>query len=270
MGPGAIPGPSRPGREQIPAVGLALSGTPSVDSIVPTRSPLRPTKGGSRMLSTRTQRLARRAVILAATLGAVLGLAGTAVAAVPLTTVSTDPYTNTTSYHETQLEPDTYASGSTIMSVFQTGRFNNGGASNVGWATSTDNGATWTNGFLPGTTVFATPPGPWARISDPSVAYDPKHNVWLIATLAIDSNARGAGVIVNRSTDGGLTWQNPVTVVTTTGFADKSWIVCDTASTSPNYGNCYVEWDDNGLGNRVQMNTSTDGGVTWGARKTPS
>jgi len=30
MGPGAIPGPSRPGREQIPAVGLALSGTPSV------------------------------------------------------------------------------------------------------------------------------------------------------------------------------------------------------------------------------------------------
>src|SRR5437870_8510904 len=177
-------------------------------------------------------RLTLRAVLAAAAALAVsTSVAG---AAATLVRLSTDPYTNTSSQHKTEVEPDSFAFGSTMVTTFQVGRFTDGGASNVGWATSTDNGATWTNGFLPGTTVFATPPGPWARISDPSVAYDPKHNVWLIATLAIDSNARGAGVIVNRSTDGGLTWQNPVTVVTTTGFADKSWIVCDTASTSPN------------------------------------
>src|SRR2546427_8335066 len=113
--------------------------------------PLRPTKGGTQVVSVRTQRFGRRAVVLAVALGAVLGLAGTAIAALPLTTVSTDPYTNTVkAFHQTQVEPDTFSSGSTIMSVFQSGRFTDGGASNIGYATSTNNGQTWTNGFLPG------------------------------------------------------------------------------------------------------------------------
>jgi hypothetical protein len=29
-------------------------------------------------------------------------------------------------------------------------------------------------------------------------------------------------------------------------------------------GNCYVERDEYGKGNRIKMNTSTDGGLTWG------
>ncbi len=222
------------------------------------------------MVSVRTQRLARRAVIVAVTLGAVLGLAGTAFAAVPLTTVSTDPYTNTSSFHQTQLEPDTYASGSTIMSVFQSGRFSDGGASNIGYATSTNNGATWTNGFLPGTTVFATPAGPWARISDPSVAFDPKHNVWLVAGLAIDNSVTGKATIVNRSTDGGLTFSNPVTASVPCGFCDKDWIACDQTATSPFFGNCYVEWDDAGASNKLHMAFSTDGGLTWSQSGVPS
>src|SRR4029077_7969105 len=28
------------------------------------------------------------------------------------------------------------------------------------------------------------------------------------------------------------------------------------------------EWDDNGAGNRMEMSTSTDGGLTWGTAKT--
>lgn len=39
---------------------------------------------------------------------------------------------------------------------------------------------------------------------------------------------------------------------------------CDNTATSPFYGNCYTEWDDNGAGNRLEMSTSTDGGLTWG------
>jgi hypothetical protein len=219
--------------------------------------------------STRMQRLARRAVVVTVTLGAVLGLAGMAFAAVPLTTVSTDPYTNTSSFHQTQLEPDTYSSGSTIMSVFQTGRFSDGGASNIGYATSTNGGQTWTNGFLPGTTVYATPAGPWARISDPSVAFDPKHNVWLVTGLAIDASATGKAAIVNRSTDGGLTFSNPVTVSVPCGFCDKEWIACDQTATSPFFGNCYVEWDDAGAGNKLHMAFSTDGGQTWSQSGVP-
>lgn len=188
------------------------------------------------------------------------------------TQLSSDPYTNTTSQHQTEVEPDNYASGSTIVNVFQVGRFANGGASNNGWATSTDNGKTWQHGFFPGTTVYATPKGIYARISDPAVVYDAKDNTWLASGLAIlneGGSPIGAAVLVNRSTDGGLTWSNPVTVVKApTGvFLDKDWIVCDDSSTSSFYGHCYVEWDIASKGDLLQMSTSTNGGKTWGAGK---
>jgi hypothetical protein len=181
-----------------------------------------------------------------------------------------DKYRNTTSQHSTQVEPDSFAYGQTIVVAAQTGRFLDGGGSNVAWATSTDGGFTWTKGNLPGTTVFATPPGPYARVSDPAVAYDPEHDVWMISTLGIDSSVSGEAVLTSRSTDGGLTWSNPVVVDSTTStFFDKNWIVCDTWATSPHYGNCYTEWDDNGLGNQMMMSTSTDGGLTWGPTISP-
>jgi hypothetical protein len=198
---------------------------------------------------------------------AVLGLTGSALATtqVSLTRVSKDPYTNTSSYHKTQVEPDTFSFGSTIVGVFQTGRFTDGGSSNIGWATSTDNGATWTHGFMPKTTVYASPPGPWDRISDPAVTYDPKHDVWMAEGLSL-TGTTGEDVLVNRSTDGGLTWQNPVTAAHNPGtFFDKSWISCDTWAASPNYGNCYVEYDDAGAGDVMKMVRSTDGGQTWSA-----
>lgn len=183
--------------------------------------------------------------------------------------LSQDPYTNgPPSEHKTQVEPDTFFYGSTIVSAFQSGRFFGGGASNIGWATSTDDGATWHNGFLPGTTPYATPPGPYARLSDPVVSFDAKHNTWLIASLALNMGARGIAIIVNQSTDGGLAWSNPVAVASTqTSALDKDWVVCDNTSTSKFYGNCYVEWDDFGNLSLMQMSTSFDGGTTWGAAK---
>ncbi len=216
-------------------------------------------------------------VISALTLSLLFVLSSTifAFANVALTRLSTDPYTNSTSQHKTEVEPDTYSFGTTIISAFQVGRFNNGGASNIGFATSTDGGATWTNGFLGGTTTFATPPGTFDRVSDPSVAYDPKANVWLISYLGLvgahpNVAPTSPAVLVSRSTDGGLTWlTTPVQVNSAGGTQnqDKNWTVCDVTSTSPHYGNCYTEWDDNGNGNLVQMSTSTDGGATWGTRK---
>jgi hypothetical protein len=193
-------------------------------------------------------------------------------AAVSIVQISSDPYTNTTSQHQTQVEPDTFSFGSTIVSAFQSGRFTDGGSSNIGWATSTNSGSSWTNGFLPGITQIVNPANPYNRVSDPTVAYDAKHNVWLIASLAISTSTGsvvGAAVIVNRSTDGGLTWGNPVTVKRASGSAnlDKDWIVCDDTSTSPFYGHCYTEWDNNGAGNRIQMSTSTNGGTSWGTSK---
>jgi hypothetical protein len=211
------------------------------------------------------RRVRRSVIVLLAAGSAALGAPGTAFANVPITQVSKDPFTNTSAYHKTQVEPDTFAWGDTIVGVFQTGRFSNGGADDTGWATSTDKGQTWTTGMLPGTTVFATPAGTWARISDPSVAYDPKHDVWLAGGLAIDATVTGKAVLVNRSTDGGLTWKNPVTVSEGTGsdFYDKDWVACDTWAKSPHYGNCYAQWDLASAGDRMRMSTSTDGGKTW-------
>ena len=120
--------------------------------------------------------------------------------------------------------------------------------------------------------MYATPPGTWARISDPAVAYDAKHNVWMANGLGIDAGAVGKAILVNRSTDGGLTWANPVNVSTGGGnsFYDKNWIGCDNTATSPNYGNCYIEWDDAFQGNQLRMSRSTDGGLTWSSSTTPS
>ena len=183
--------------------------------------------------------------------------------------VSTDPYTNSTSQHQTEVEPDSYSNGSTIVAATQVGRFTDGGASNIGWATSTDNGTTWKNGFLPDTTVYATPPGSYDRLSDPAVVYDAAHQHWIISSLAI-SNANGSpvgvAVIVSISSDGGLTWNPPVVVANAnSGFFDKDWIVCDNTSASQFYGHCYVEWDIASSNDTVQMSTSNDGGSSWSA-----
>lgn len=183
--------------------------------------------------------------------------------------ISSDPYTNPDSQHQTQVEPDNFAFGNTVVAAFQTGRYFDGGASNNGWATSTNGGNNYTIGFLPGTTPFSTPPGPYDRVSDPAVAYDARHDVWMIASLAIGSNTNS--VIVNRSTNGGTAWGNPVVVSTSAfNFYDKEWIACDNFPASPYYGHCYVTWDDANLGLTMYVSTSTDGGLTWGPKLSPS
>src|SRR2546428_9227739 len=102
-----------------------------------------------------------------------------------LVLLSTDPYTNPTSQHQTEVQPDTFAFGNTVVSSFQVGRFFDGGASNIGFATSTDGGNSFAKGFLPGTTPFSTPAGIYARVSDASVAFDAHHAVWIISYLGI-------------------------------------------------------------------------------------
>ncbi|HEX9131081.1 MAG TPA: hypothetical protein VF844_02190, partial [Ktedonobacteraceae bacterium] len=38
-------------------------------------------------------------------------------AAVPIVQISSDPYTNTSSQHQTEVEPDTFSFGSTLVSA---------------------------------------------------------------------------------------------------------------------------------------------------------
>jgi hypothetical protein len=185
---------------------------------------------------------------------------------VSLTQMSSDPFTVGPGQHATEVEPHMLANGSTLVASFQTGRIVNGGGTAIGWATSTDGGSTWAHGFLPGLTT-GNGGGPYNAASDPAVAYDAKHDVWIIATLPISNNSTTPAVVVSRSTDGGFTWDNPVNVGPKVNSSDKNWIVCDSTSTSPFYGNCYVDWDNPDTGDGILMSTSTDGGLTWGAAK---
>src|SRR5712692_465919 len=206
----------------------------------------------------------RRVMTIVLSLMLAISLPLIAFASATLSQLSSDPYTNTTSQHQTEVEPDTFSAGSTIVSAFQVGRFFDGGASNIGFATSTNGGKSWTQGFLPGTTVFATPAGVYARASDPTVAFDAKDGVWLISYLGLRNPFPPVDVLVSRSSDG-LTWSAPVVVNNVGHFLDKNWTACDDTANSPFYGNCYTEFDDNTLGDLIQMSTSTDGGQTWGA-----
>ncbi|HTZ98365.1 MAG TPA: sialidase family protein [Terriglobales bacterium] len=189
-------------------------------------------------------------------------LAAQAQAQKGLVQISSDPFKNTTSQHATEVEPDTYAFGSTFVAAFQTGRIFDGGGADLGFATSTNGGATWTHGFLPGITTFYKG-GKYTAISDPSVTYDAAHGKWLITGIAI-IDGTGVGVTASSSSDG-LTWNNPVSVHQTNGFDDKDWVTCDSTASSPFYGHCYAEWDAAADGDQVEMSTSTDGGQTWSA-----
>lgn len=182
--------------------------------------------------------------------------------------VSHDPYQGDGAQHATEAEPDTFAWGKVIVSDFQVGRFSDGGATNTGWATSADGGKTWKHGFLPGITVAAH--GTWARVSDPTMAYDAKFGVWLAAGLVLDASVNGRGVVVNSSEDG-IHWKKPVLAMGNNQYAyDKDWIVCDNSKSSKYYGNCYAEADHSSVGDQIVMVTSTDGGKTWGAEKSPA
>lgn len=184
-------------------------------------------------------------------------------AQVTLTRISFDPFTVGPGQHATQVEPHVLANGSTLVAAFQTGRIVNGGGTDIGWATSTNGGTTWTHGFLPGLTK-GDGGGPYDAASDPAVAYDAKHGVWMIASLPISNTSQTPAVVVSRSTDGGLAWEDPISVDPTAPTSDKNWIVCDSWSSSPHYGNCYMEWDNPDSG-EIMMSTSTDGGKTWSA-----
>jgi hypothetical protein len=196
---------------------------------------------------------------------------------VPLTRVSSDPFTNTTSQHATEVEPDTFSNGSTVVAAFQVGRFFNGGGTDIGFARSTDGGASYTTTHvLPGLTATSglggTTGAPFERVSDASVAFDASHHTWLISSIPIMSSLLVPTVFTNRSTDGGVTWSTPSSIPQPAAQKvnlDKNWIVCDNTVASPHYGNCYTEFDNNAETDLEEMSTSTDGGVTWSQPVSP-
>lgn len=178
--------------------------------------------------------------------------------------ISRDPYTNPESQHESEAEPDSFTYGSTTVSVFQVGRRYDGGATNIGYAVSADDGRTWQSGLLPGLTVASAPPGPYRWASDPVVAYDAAHGTWIASTLAIQSG--GTGLAINRSPDG-LSWSTALVAAGEPALQDisfdKNWIACDNGASSPFFGRCYLAYTHTNDDDMLEVVSSDDGGLTW-------
>ena len=154
--------------------------------------------------------------------------------------------------HDTQVEPDSFAWRNTVVTAFQSGRIDKGGAAAIAFATSTDAGVHWRGGTLP--------QGDYSIVSDPVVAYDSLHGYWLVAGL-------GAGpglfdIYVDRSRNG-VTWNAPIRAVTDVDEDyDKEWLACDNGAQSKFRGTCYLAYVDIKT-QWLSIRRSTDGGVTW-------
>ncbi len=217
----------------------------------------------------RNFRSAAAAILVTLTLAA--GLSAADNAQFTLKQVSVDNFKNSDSVHKTEVEPASFAWGSTIVFTYHVARRPGSigwGSADVGYSTSTDAGKTWTYGYLPGLTSNYKS-GTYGAAADPSVAYDAKHGQWLISTLplvGLNGNSQFIGdVAVSRSTDG-IHWGSPINI-DATHLDDKNWTVCDNTTTSPYYGNCYTEWDQAYGTGDVLMSVSSDGGLTWGPGK---
>ncbi len=162
--------------------------------------------------------------------------------------------------------------GTNDYRVFNTRENRNDGS---GWAyTSFDGGRTWKDVELPHLT-FQT--GATGLLSDMDSAGDPavafgRHNVVYYANLVFSRLNAGSGIVVSKSTDGGLHWGEPVVVhsdgvdsngngLPTANSNDKEWITVDQRT-----GTVYVTWTVFGPeGSPIQVSRSDDGGKTWSA-----
>ena len=178
--------------------------------------------------------------------------------------LSRDPYRSDGAQHETEVEPDSFTFGRTTVATFQVGRRFDGAATNVGFAVTTNDGASWRSGLLPGLTVASRPAGANARASDPVVAYDAAHSTWLISTLALAGTT--TRLAINRSPDGS-TWGSALAALeerVAEGVAfDKNWLACDNTSSSPFFGRCYLVYTHSADRDMLAVSWSDDGGLAW-------
>ena len=195
---------------------------------------------------------------------AVLATAGAA--SVALTQVSADPFTNTSSQHATEVEPDTFATARRWSR-----RTRSGGSSTAAPPTSAAPRSRRRRDLHP-----ASCPGSRSRgrrrsealraVSDPSVAYDAAHDVWLISSIPLLPTTlvgpdgirqpldrrRPTRATRVRSAAGG-----PRSTSTRTGRS------ATTTPTSPSTATATRSSTTSPRATVEYMSTSTDGGLTW-------
>lgn len=129
----------------------------------------------------------------------------------------------------------------------------------IGFGYTFDGGQSWVD------TLLVVPPHP--RQSDPVLTVDDEGN-FFACSLCLPWDGSFSGIYVQKSTDGGMSWSDPVVVVDSNFayFEDKQWITVDRTATESN-GNIYIPWarfDADLSRNRVSLCYSHDHGQTYG------
>jgi hypothetical protein len=170
--------------------------------------------------------------------------------------IALDTTTASSAQHRTIVEPEAAGAGNTVVTVYQAGRYVDGGAAAIGWASSLDGGATWSRGILADAGTD--------RISDPVVARDDVHGTWLAAALGVGAVTT---IPVYASTTG-TAWalqtiarQLPPPPQQPIGL-DKDWLSCDNRPASQHRGTCYLAYTNLVTGS-LEVQSSQDGGKTW-------
>ena len=159
-----------------------------------------------------------------------------------------------TNYPNSEVEPwvdVNPANEDNLIGAWQQDRWSNGGSRGNVVGASLDNGASWKivgktkNSFCTGGT--AANGGGYQRASDPWVTISPNGNAYLMS-LSIDQDPTSSfgsnpdAMLVSKSTDGGLTWSKPITLIRDTNpnrLNDKNSMTAD-----PNASRyVYAIWD---------------------------
>jgi hypothetical protein len=153
-----------------------------------------------------------------------------------------------TNYPNTEVEPWVDVNPTdpgNIVATWQQDRWNNGGSRGLVTGVTMDGGATWTQVVIPGVSACSGS-ATWVRASDPWVSFAPNGDLYHISLSTTGGiTAAGfpnSGILVSKSTDGGLSWSAPVTLKQDQGpniLNDKESITAD-----PHDSNfVYAVWD---------------------------
>ena len=157
-----------------------------------------------------------------------------------------------------------------LIGVWQQDRWSNGGSQGLGTGFSFDGGITWQQRYQPISRCAggnASNNGDYARASDPWITFSP-NGVAHFMSLSVSGTAFEAdglsAMLATRSTDGGRTWSQPITLVRDAGetlFNDKNSITAD--PTDSRY--VYAIWDRLNIngGGPTLLARSIDNGVSW-------
>jgi hypothetical protein len=201
--------------------------------------------------------------------------------------VTAEPGTN---YQNAEVEPWVDVNPldpNNMIAVWQQDRWSNGGAHALATAVTRDGGVTWIRPDPPHFSRCAggnaANGGDYDRASDPWVTFAPNGHAYQISLSVNQFVNFVTAVLVSKSTDGGETWSEPITLIRDTDprfFNDKESVTAD--STDPNF--VYAVWDrittppgdvrrfgvgnlehkrDRGFTGPTLFSRTTDGGQTW-------